>query len=406
MNWFVLTLPEPEAAGADAQIDWARIGASGVLARGSAPAGMLATGIQRGDRVLALAPGERVLLHHVAIPARSRAAQLQALPFALEDRISEDLESMHIVPGPRLPDGRLVAAVVARRDMEAWLQWLRDANVRADYLLPDTALLPEAPPGRLQLYWAGDRCLVSVPGGEPLALSQEVLPWWLQQYDARQEGEVEVEWRGPPELTAPENGEDAAARRAPGWDGDLLTLIAPALHRRPGLNLLSGPYAPAGAGIAWNRWRFPAAIAAALVLFWAGSLWLEIRQLERELRQVDLAVADLFEATLTGTPMVDPVGQFRQALDGGAGALANGSGPVAARLAQVAPVLAGARLELRQLRAEGDRVELELDLESIARLDELRGQLREGTGATVRILSAESDEGSVRARLQIEAGGS
>jgi len=405
MNWFVLTLPEPDVITPEAPVDWARIGPAGVLQRGSAPLDMLATGIQRGDRVLALVPGERVLLHHVSIPARSRSAQLQALPYALEDRISEDLDAMHIVPGARLPDGQLLAAVVARRDMERWLEWLQQTSVRADYLLPDVALLPEAPPGRLQLYWAGDRCLVAVPGGPPLALSQEVLPWWLHQWDARQEQEIEVEWHGPPELTAPEVGEDAPVR-APGWDGDLLSLIAPALRRRPGLNLLSGPYSPPGAAISWQRWRVPAAIAASLVLLWGVSLGLEIRQLEREARQVDLAISDLFEATLPGTRMVDPVGQFRLLLDAGAGAAASGTGPVAARLGQVAPVLSAAGVELRQLRAEGDRLELELDLESIARLDALRGRLRDGTGATVRILSAESDEDRVRARLQVEGGGS
>jgi len=205
MNWFVFTLPEPDATTPEAPVDWAHIGAAGVLERGSAPLDMLATGIQRGDRVLALVPGERVLLHHVNIPARSRSAQLQALPYALEDRISEDLDAMHIVPGPRLADGQILAAIVARRDMDTWLEWLEQVGLRADHLLPDTALLPEAPTGRLQLYWAGDRCLVAVPGGPPLALSQEVLPWWLHQWDGRQEQEIEIEWHGPPELTAPES---------------------------------------------------------------------------------------------------------------------------------------------------------------------------------------------------------
>ncbi|TVP93397.1 MAG: general secretion pathway protein GspL [Thioalkalivibrio sp.] len=401
MNWFVLALPEPDATAPEGPVEWARIGAAGVLQRGSAPLDMLPDGIQRGDRVLALVPGERVVLHHVSIPARSRSAQLQALPYALEDRISEDLDAMHIVPGPRLADGPLLAAVVARRDMDTWLGWLEQAGVRAHQMLPDTALLPEAPPGRLQLYWAGDRCLVAVPGGPPLALSQEVLPWWLHQWDAQQEQEIEVEWHGPPELSTPDFGEEAPVR-APAWDGDLLSLIAPAIRRRPALNLLSGPYAPPGSGISWAPWRVPAAIAAALVLLWGGSLWLEIRQLEREARQVDLAISDLFESTLPETRMVDPVGQFRQMLETGTDAAATGAGPVATRLGQVAPVLAGEEVELRQLRADEARLELELDLESIARLDALRGRMRADTGATVRILSAESDEDGVRARLQIE----
>jgi general secretion pathway protein L len=326
------------------------------------------------------------------------------LPFALEDRISEDLDAMHIVPGPRLPDGHLLAAVVARRDMDIWLKWLQQSGLRPDHLLPDTALLPEAPPGRLQIYWAGDRCLVALPGGPPLALSQDVLPWWLHQWVSRQEQEIEVEWHGPPELSAPDVGEDTAIR-TPGWDGDLLSLVAPALRRRPGLNLLSGPYAPPGTAISLKRWRLPAAIAAALALLWAGSLGLEIRQLEREARQVDRAISDLFEATLPGTRMVDPVGQFRLLLDAGADSTVTGSGPVASRLGQVTPVLAAAGVELRQLRADGDRLELELDLDSIARLDALRGRMRDETGATVRILSAESEEDRVRARLQIEESG-
>jgi general secretion pathway protein L len=105
MNWFVLTLPEPEAALPEGSLSWARIGNGAVLERGTAPLAEVPTAIQRGDRVLALVPGERVLLYHVAIPARSRSAQLQALPYALEERLSEDLEAMHIVPGSRLPDG-------------------------------------------------------------------------------------------------------------------------------------------------------------------------------------------------------------------------------------------------------------------------------------------------------------
>jgi general secretion pathway protein L len=404
MNWFVLTLPEPDASAADATVDWARIGSAGVLQRGADPLDTVAARVERGDRVLVLVPGERVLLHHVSIPARSRSAQLQALPFALEDRISEDLDAMHIVPGPRLPDGQLLAAVVARRDMDTWLGWLQQSGLRPDHLLPDTALLPDAPPGSLQIYWAGDRCLVSLPGGPPLALSQEVLPWWLHQWESRQGQEIEVQWHGPPELSAPGIGEDMAIR-APGREDDLLSLIAPALRRRPGLNLLSGPYAPPGAAIPWRRWRLPATMAMALALLWAISLGLEIRQLQGEARQVDLAISDLFEATLPGTRMVDPIGQFRLILDAGSDSAVTGTGPVASRLGQVAPVLAAAEVELRQLRADGDRLELELDLDSIARLDALRGRIRDETGATVRILSAESDEDRVRARLQIEGGG-
>lgn len=408
MNWFLVSLPEPDAATQASVLDWARVGAGGsLLERGSTPLEGISEQLRTGDRVVALVPGERALLYHVAIPARSRSAQLQALPYALEDRLSEDLDAMHIVPGPRLTDGQLLAAVAAKRDMDVWLEALRDAGVEPRCLLPDTALLPPAPENRLQVYAHPERCLMQAPGGEPMALATELLPWWLARWQAQGEQEATIDWHGPADL-APEGVRERPDFEARGWDGDLLALVAPALRRRPTLNLLSGPYAPAGSGAeVWSRWRIPAAIAAGLLLLWGGSLWLELRHLEQEVQQVDRAISDLFEATLPGTRMVDPSEQFRAVLESGSeeGGL-DPSSPIARRLAHAAPALARAGVELRQLRADGDRVELELDLDSITALDNLRSRLREGSAASVRILSAESDEQGVRARLQIEGSGS
>lgn len=387
-------------------MDWARVGAGGILERGADTLERIKNNIPRGDRVLALVPGERVLLHHVNIPARSRSAQLQALPFALEDRISEDLDAMHIVPGPRLANGAILAAVVARRDMDIWLEWLDSAGVRPDQMLPDTALLPEAPSTGPQIYQVGERCVVAVTGEPPVALSLSMLDWWLQRQPAGRDPEqaLAIEWHAPSEVAA--NGlEHRPGVTMTAWDGDWLDLLAASLRQRPGLNLFSGAYAPPGSAVSWQRWRLPAIIGGVLALLWASLLGLELRQLEQETRQLDLAISDLFEATLPDTRMVDPVGQFRQRLDADSEAVGTGAGAVAARLDQVAPLLAAAEVELRQLRAEGNRLELELDLESIARLDTLRARLGEGTGATVRILSAESDEDRVRARLQLEGGG-
>jgi general secretion pathway protein L len=407
VNWFLLSLPEPEAAVPEAALPWARVSAAGrVVDRGRAPLAQAARQLAAGDRVLVLVPGERVLLHHVAIPARSRRAQLQALPFALEDRLSEDLEALHIVPGPRRADGQLLAAVAAHRDMETWLGWLRETGVTAHALFPDTALLPSVSGRGLRVHCTPERCLAVVPGGEPVALAAELLPWWLNQWLGRREPGTPIEWHGPRELL-PASIRDDPGLEAQDWDGDLLTLLAPALARRPGLNLLYGPYAEAGSGAAsLARWRVPAAIAAALALLWTGSLWLEVRQLEREVQRIDSAIADLFEATLPNTRLIDPAGQFRQILEAGSAVTPSGAGALSARLARAAPVLAEARVELQQLRADEDRLELEFDLGSITELDSLRTRLREASGGEVRILAAESGEAGVRARLQIEGGGS
>jgi general secretion pathway protein L len=406
MNAFVLLLPEPDRDLADPVVTWGRIGSGGqVPERGQAPLGQVAARIRRGERVVAVVPGERVLLHHVAIPARSRAAQLQALPYALEDRLSEDLDALHIVPGPRRLDGELLAAVAAHRDMEAWLGWLGSAGIVAERLVPDTALLP-AETERLRVYCDAQRCLLIPPEGEPVALAQQLLGWWLERERASDAPPVELDLYAPRD-GRPEAVADPAHATFHDWDADWLRLLAPALARRPALNLLTGRHAgAAGLGTTLAQWRMPAAIAASLLLLWTGSLWLEVRQLEREVGQVDRAIAGIFETTLPEARMVDPVRQFQQLLEGVDAGSGTTAGPVAVRLARVAPVLARAEGELRQIRAESQRMELELDFASIAELDGLRARLAEAGAGTVRILGAEAGEIGVRARLQIEGDGS
>jgi general secretion pathway protein L len=405
VNAFLILLPEPGPDSADPVVSWARVATNGQVSdRGCEPLMQTAERIRRGERVIAAVPGERVLLHHVTIPARSRAAQIQALPYALEDRLSEDLDALHIVPGRRRSDGQLLAAVAAHRDMDAWRSWLAAAGIVAERLLPDTALLPPVT-DRMHAYCDARRCLLSPPNAAPLALAAELLPWWLERGPSETESLRELDLHAPRDVR-PEALTAVPRATDHDWDGDWLRLLAAGVARRPALNLLTGRHAGSGGLGALVLWRVPAAIAAALVVLWTGALWLEVRQLEREVERVDGAIAGIFEAALPDARLVDPVRQFEQILATGDVASGATAGPVATRLARVAPVIARTEGELRQLRAEGQRLELELDLPGIAALDALRARLEDTGAGSVRILGAEAGESGVRARLQIEGEGS
>src|SRR5690606_3835633 len=67
--------------------------------------------------------------------ARQRA---QALPFAIEEQLAAPVEQQHVLLAKQ-PDAVLV---VARQAMDAWLQRLHAAGLRADRMLPDAWLLP------------------------------------------------------------------------------------------------------------------------------------------------------------------------------------------------------------------------------------------------------------------------
>ena len=132
VSWFLFQLPEPEAIGTDRPIllRWIRLRRNGTLVdEGQADPGELSALLAAEDRPVALLPGERAPLHRVFVPGKSDRVRREALPFALEDRISEDLERVRIVSAPR-HGTETPASVAARRDLEHWENWLRGHSVR------------------------------------------------------------------------------------------------------------------------------------------------------------------------------------------------------------------------------------------------------------------------------------
>ena len=75
-----------------------------------------------GRRVAVIVPASAVLVTESDAPARSAAKLLQVIPFALEERVADEVENLHFAIGERAPDtGRVPVAVVTRARIDAWL---------------------------------------------------------------------------------------------------------------------------------------------------------------------------------------------------------------------------------------------------------------------------------------------
>ncbi|MFO7604552.1 MAG: type II secretion system protein GspL, partial [Gammaproteobacteria bacterium] len=85
-----------------------------------------------GARVLIIVPAERVYLTRQHLPSKNRQRLLKAIPFALEDQIIDDVESMHFALGPGDAQGRYWIAAVARTQMDEWQDVLRQAGLNPE----------------------------------------------------------------------------------------------------------------------------------------------------------------------------------------------------------------------------------------------------------------------------------
>ncbi|QSP93952.1 type II secretion system protein GspL [Marinobacter salinisoli] len=92
--------------------------------------------------LIGLIPGEEVLFCVADIPAKQSRFIQQALPFAVEEQIAQDIDTVHLALGPRTEAGYRVAAVDDER-MQQWVALFRNwDHVRLDALYPDASLLP------------------------------------------------------------------------------------------------------------------------------------------------------------------------------------------------------------------------------------------------------------------------
>ena len=139
----------------------------------------------RGDAAaLATAVGDAPLNVLLATPQAWVGAQVlprvagrrlrQAVAFAVEDQLAGDLEAQHVAVGRRHADGRVEFAVIAGDALQAALERLRAAGLRAVSLTPLASLLPPdgagvlAEPDWLTVRLAGEASLCGPP--------QDILP--------------------------------------------------------------------------------------------------------------------------------------------------------------------------------------------------------------------------------------
>lgn len=89
-----------------------------------------------------IVPSQDVLLVTATLPKLSRSRLMQALPFALEEQLIEDINKLHFAIGEYQTDGTLPVAVVSHKKMIEWKEFFEKAGISTQYYLPSIFLLP------------------------------------------------------------------------------------------------------------------------------------------------------------------------------------------------------------------------------------------------------------------------
>jgi len=323
----LLRLPSP----GQEETEWLTIDDTGESAttrqRGSLT---LAAAVSRTGKVVALAPSTQILLAEPELPPGSGVRLARAVPFALEEHLTEDIDQLSFAIGRRRPGGGTPVAAVSRVVVQGWIAQLNAAGLEPLAIYPDISLMPENP-GQTVMWLEQGRLAVRRPGKLPFAVELSPVSEALvvagviaDPLDTDAEPKVpesailyltREDWsRAQHEFEQlSEKFDSLKVQLLP--DGPL-PWLARTLGDTDAVNLLQGEFTRVtDFNARWLRWRTAGALAVGLLAVHVAAQALQIRQAKHEAAALDGQIASVFSAAMPAEAMQDPRRQMQSRLD-------------------------------------------------------------------------------------------
>lgn len=401
----------------DRESTWVAMDATGVAAVRLGSSDMEGLAELVGQRKLViLAPAQKVLLNSVNLPIRNPNKLRQALPFALEEQVAEELSQLHFAAGRRMPDGMVSAAVVRRQDLDQWLSVLRSAGVEPAGIYAEQEGVPASPTATVWLI-EGETCFVRRPGEQPIAVEGRSIADFLIFADPREEesdaGAHLTVYMGPEDQQ--HYGADLEMLREHLGSLEIRLLqdgalphLAAGLASNGGVNLLQGEYGPrTGMEKLWRPWRFAAMLLIALVAVMIGRDVAELVRLNKTDSQLNAAMDQLFRQAM---PDVQRIVNHRRQMESRLSAVRASRGVSDApflksleALSRAVGTTPGTRVESLSFRS--GVMEVKLAAPSVDALDAIQRSIAGSTTLDASILSANPRGDSVEGRIQLTESG-
>ena len=329
-----------------------------IIASGELPnAEALSTLAERaGQRpIIALAPSSEIRLKWVALPPRAGRKVLSALPYMLEDELATDISEQFFALGPKVSNNQAVA-VVSHDKIKMWLQWLEDAGLFCDRLIPDVLAVPVTEQG-WSIITLGEQVLIRQDTFQGI---QGEITWLLPtlgHYTRQQETPVSITNYADIDLTGIEN---IKVSEQP-LDLPMHVLAKEAMTTK--FNLLQGEYkVKHKRSNLWEQWR----VAAILAIVVLATNLIDKTVTLYQLKSQNAALSNEIKKTVNaGFPNIGPYRNVKLKLQAELDKLSRSGGDISMliMLEQLSDAFANTQVKPQTLRFDSDRSEIRIQAE-------------------------------------------
>ena len=351
-----------------------------------------------GKKVVVFIPNEDVLLTSIQIPSQNKKQLLQAVPYALEERLADDIDSLHFAIQRDNNDALTNVAVINHQKMEYWLTVLREHAIHPHYILPSLFTLPYKTDSWTlinkqnishlrQDKWSGFSC------------DKNLLPIFLNEELDKKPPES-IYYSGetadyPSELSEFEQhilSSDTEVNH-----DDVVDVLA--------LNLLTGFSRGDSAllNINWKPWQPVAALAGLLGVIWIGMSAWQNHQLNNKLAALDAEIESVYKKTFPKSRIQNAPVQMKQKLNALQKANGASSGSTLQTIATVSPFFKKfPKISLREIRHQNNELLFVISAPNLSSLERFKKTLTKEGALQVKIKSSTTTSNKVESTLVVK----
>ena len=365
------------------------------------------------EQVTGVAPGDTIACHTVSIPGKRKAHIEAALPYALEERLTDDVEQLHFRLLNWSLDEASSAVVTSKAQLDSWIKHFRGYGINLDAIIPEYFLLPTHPKTEITISPGEDgQFRIRTDPYQGLLLDQDGFDYWWNSLN-----------RGG--ITVSVTDHDCAKRLnklsedTESGDSDVTTEINywnigsgfsqwiannSALKDIQAFNILDGDFRPSHNKKNLNLLKISGVLTVLSCIAYWGVLSVQAYWLERKYNQTNHDMRSLFATYFPNEPYLDrPRSQvtslIEQARSGG-----KSTSEFQLLLNAVSEITPRFNASIDEINYRDEVMVISCVVKDLASLDTIKQGFLQLGSFNVELLSSGARDGKVSGRFQLSRG--
>ena len=391
---------------------WALVNAAGELSS------MLAHGSLKDAAVIAekhktvvLLDSTDIHIDSVKLPIKNQQKILRAIPYALEEKIADDIDEVHFVAAKTSADGRTPVAAIRHETLKQMINTLAASAIKPVALIPDSLCLT-ANSTQWTILLQEDRSKLQFDNFDAAEFDRDALPLLikseLNRTDRKQPEKIiifKVDGDESPtddiNAAIPENIEVINVS----YNTHPLVVFCGQYKNALALNLLQDKYKPEQkVNVNWQRWRLAASLSAIWLCMHLGMASVQYNKFEEDNKKLQVEIDNIYKKAFPQSKrVVNARVQMEQELDKLKGlSTADSNTGLIALLSDSSTALSTEKsVAIQSINYRNNTIDIEITANNLQNIEQL-GKKLNSNRLSAEIISSSSDKNQVKGNIRIK----